>query len=116
MKYIDMFVFCCCLDMRSESPNMSDGSDSTNYLTTVNVERYNNRSVSASTVIDTNNHHHHTVRYTPMSGQNEFNRAIYPSSLSKSVDPQVNHRSSKIKRSVEWDEENIHQNEGKRVS
>jgi hypothetical protein len=72
---------------------MSEGSDSTNYLTSVSVERYNNRPASAtnrSTKIDTNNHHHHhhhTSKYAPSPAQE--------------------------KRSVEWDEENIQQNEGR---
>ncbi len=100
--------------IQSESPNNSEGSDSTNYLTTVNVD-YNNRpltSIHRSTTIDGNNHHR-TSRYTPLNRQDEFNRHNYPNSLSKSADPQGNYHSSKSKRSVEWDEENIQQNEGK---
>ena len=101
--------------VRSDSPNMSEGSDSTNYLTTVSVERYNNRpltSVHRSATLDGNNHHR-TTRYTPLIAQEEFNRSNYSNSLTKSIDPQVNYRSTKGKRSVEWDEENIQQNEGK---
>jgi hypothetical protein len=102
--------------IRSDSPNMSEGSDSTNYLTTVSVERYNNRPMSSmhrSTTLDGNNHHR-TSRYTPMMSQEELNRNIYANSMTKSIDPQVNnYRSTKSKRSVEWDEENLHQNEGK---
>ena len=48
-----------------------------------------------------------------MMAQEEFSRTNYPSSLTKSVDSGVNYRSSKSKRSVEWDDENLHQNEGK---
>ncbi|CAF4981513.1 unnamed protein product, partial [Rotaria socialis] len=100
--------------MRSESPNLSEGSDSTNYLTTVSVERYNNRpitSVHRSATIDGNNHHR-TTRYGPVVGQEEYHRNSFSSATSKSMDPQLNYRSSKTKRSVEWDEENIQQNEG----
>jgi len=98
---------------------MSEGSDSTNYLTSVSVERYNNRPASAtnrSTKIDNNNHHHHhhhTSKYGPPPAQEEFNRTNYSNSYSKSIDPHGSYRSSKSKRSVEWDEENIQQNEGR---
>ncbi|CAF3894975.1 unnamed protein product [Rotaria magnacalcarata] len=101
------------ITMRSESPNLSEGSDSTNYLTTVSVERYNNRpitSIHRSATIDGNNHHR-TTRYDPMVGQEEYHRNSFSSATSKSMDPQLNYRSSKTKRSVEWDEENIQQNE-----
>lgn len=94
---------------------MSEGSDSTNYLTTVSVERYNNRplsSVHRSTTLEGNNHHR-TSRYTPMMVQEEFNRNNYSNTYTKSIDPQINYRSTKSKRSVEWDEENLHQTEGK---
>lgn len=87
--------------MRSDSPNMSENSDSTNYLTTVSVERYNNRpssSVHRSTTFDGNNHHR-TSRYTSLISQDEYQRNNYS-------------KSTKSKRSVEWDEENIQQNEG----
>jgi hypothetical protein len=100
---------------RSESPNLSEGSDSTNYLTTVSVERYNNRplaSIHRSVTIDGNNHNRAT-RYPPMATQEEFSRNNYSNSLSKTLDPQGNYRSSKTKRSVEWDEDNIQHNEGK---
>jgi hypothetical protein len=103
------------LKVRSDSPNMSEGSDSTNYLTTVSVERYNNRPVTSmhrSIALDGNNHHR-TSRYTPMLAQEELNRNNYSNSLTKSIDSQVNYRSTKSKRSVEWDDENLHQNEGK---
>jgi hypothetical protein len=76
---------------------MSEASDSTNYLTSVSVERY----------------HHRTSRYSQPNTQDEFNRSNYSNSLSKSIDSQGNYRSSKVKRTVEWDEENIQQNEGK---
>ncbi|CAF4241674.1 unnamed protein product, partial [Rotaria sordida] len=46
-----------------------------------------------------------------MTGQEEYHRNNYTNSVSKSIDPQLNYRSSKPKRSVEWDEENIQQNE-----
>ena len=117
-KKDEHFFFTFCVVMRSESPNLSEGSDSTNYLTTVSVERYNNRPPSSahrSTTIDGNNHHR-TSRYTPLSGQEEFNRTNYSNPLSKSIDPQVNYRSAKSKRSVEWDEENIQKNEGRPLS
>lgn len=94
---------------------MSEGSDSTNYLTTVSVERYNNRpgsSVHRSTTFEGNNHHR-TSRYTPLAAQEESNRNNYSSPMTKSTDAQANYRSSKSKRSVEWDEGNLHQNEGK---
>ncbi|CAF2979138.1 unnamed protein product [Rotaria sp. Silwood2] len=100
--------------IRSESPNLSEGSDSTNYLTTVSVERYNNRPVTSmhrSTAIDGNNHHQ-TSRYPSTIGQEEYHRNNYTNSVTKPIDPQLNYRSSKPKRSVEWDEENIQQNEG----
>ncbi|CAF0828367.1 unnamed protein product [Rotaria sordida] len=96
-----------------ESPILSEGSDSTNYLTTVNIERYNNRPLTSthrSITIDGNNHHQ-TSRYPPMTGQEEYQRNNYTNSVSKSIDSQLNYRSSKPKRSVEWDEENIQQNE-----
>ena len=112
------FFSTFCVVMRSESPNLSEGSDSTNYLTTVSVERYNNRppsSIHRSTTVDGNNHHR-TARYTPSTGQEEFHRTSYSNSLSKSIDPQVNYRSAKSKRSVEWDEENIQKNEGRPFS
>ncbi|CAF0998589.1 unnamed protein product [Rotaria sp. Silwood1] len=100
--------------IRSDSPNLSEGSDSTNYLTTVSVERYNNRpstSTHRSIAIDSNNHHQ-TSRYPSIIGQEEYHRNNYTNSVPKSIDPQINYRSSKPKRSVEWDEENIQQNEG----
>lgn len=108
-----------CLVGRSESPNMSEGSDSTNYLTTVSVERYNNRpsssSIHRSSTIDGANPHQRMTRYTPLPGQDEFNRNHLTNSLSKSIDTQVNYRTPKMKRSVEWDEENLQQNEGKQT-
>ena len=110
-----LLVFFLSLVIRSDSPNMSEESDSTNYLTTVSIERYNNRpltSVYRSATIDGNNHHH-TLRYTPMMVQEEFNRNNYNNSPPKPIEPQLNYRSSKTKRSVEWNEENIQQNEGK---
>jgi hypothetical protein len=94
---------------------MSEGSDSTNYLTTVSVERYNNRPLTSahrSITIDGNNHHR-TTRYNPMITQEEFHRSSYSNPLTKSADSQTNYRSTKTKRSVEWDEENIQQNEGR---
>jgi hypothetical protein len=94
---------------------MSEASDSTNYLTSVSVERYNNRpltSIHRSATVDGNNHHR-TSRYSQPNTQDEFNRSNYSNSLSKSIDSQGNYRSSKVKRTVEWDEENIQQNEGK---
>lgn len=103
------------IDIRSDSPNLSEGSDSTNYLATVTVERYNNRpatSTHRSTNIDSNNHHR-TSRYASMPGQDDYARNNFPNSLTKSMDPQLNYRSTKTKRSVEWDEDNIQQNEGK---
>jgi hypothetical protein len=101
--------------IRSDSPNMSEASDSTNYLTTFSVERYNNRpstSIHRSATLDGNNHHRN-ARFGPMTTQEEFNRNNYSTPVSKSIDQQSNYRSSKSKRSVEWDEENIQQNEGK---
>lgn len=93
---------------------MSEGSDSTNYLTTVSVERYNNRpgtSVHRSTTLDGNNHHR-TSRYTPMMAYEELNRNNNSNPMTKSTDSQINYRSTRNKRSVEWDEENLHRNEG----
>ena len=94
---------------------MSEASDSTNYLTTVSVERYNNRpgtSIHRSTTLEGNNHHR-TSRYTPVMAQEELNRNNYSNSLTKSADSQGLYRSTKTKRSVEWDEENLHRNEGR---
>ena len=92
---------------------MSEGSDSTNYLTTVSVERYNHRpgtSVHRSTTLEGNNHHR-TSRYTPMMAYEELNRNNNSNPLTKSTDSQINYRSTKSKRSVEWDEENLHRND-----
>ncbi|CAF1217632.1 unnamed protein product [Adineta steineri] len=102
--------------IRSDSPNMSENSDSTNYLTTVSVDRYNNRpppAINRSIKSDTNYHQpHNTSKYGPSTTtQEEFNRT-YPNSFSKSIEPQGNIRSAKAKRSVEWNEENIQQSEG----
>ena len=101
---------------RSESPNLSEASDSTNYLTTVSAERYHTRpptSMHRSATIDGNNHHR-TTRYNATIEQESNHRTAYSSPLSKSIDP-LNYRPSKSKRSVEWDEQNIQQNEGKEL-
>jgi hypothetical protein len=46
--------------------------------------------------------------------QDEYSRNTYSNSLSKTLDSQGNYRSSKTKRSVEWDEDNLqHNNDGK---
>jgi hypothetical protein len=106
--------FFLLLVPRSDSPNISEASDSTNYLTTVSVERYNHRpspSVHRSSITDGNNYYR-TARYNSIIGQEDFNRNNYSSSLSKSLDQQLNFRSSRPKRSVEWDEHNIQSNEG----
>lgn len=113
--FLLLLFYFRCIVIRSDSPNMSEGSDSTNYLTTVSVERYNNRpltSIHRSATLDGNNHHR-TARYSSLNTQDEYNRNTYSNSLSKSIDIQGNYRSSKSKRSVEWDEENIQQKEGK---
>jgi hypothetical protein len=85
---------------RSESPNISEASDSTNYLTSVTVERYNTR---RSEGINGNNPQR-SIRHNSSIGYDDINR-----NKSKSIDPL---RSSKNKRTVAWDEENIHLNEG----
>lgn len=93
---------------------MSDASNSTNYLTSVTVDRYYNRPTSAtnrSTKMDGSSRPS-TSKYTAAPAQEEFSRTNYSSSFSKSVEPQADYRSSKSKRSVEWDEENIQQHEG----
>ena len=118
MTLINFYYIYLILVNRSESPNLSEGSDSTNYLTSVSVERYNNRplsSVHRSVTVDGNNHHR-TSRYTPMTAtQDEFSRNNYSNSLSKPYDSQTNYRSSKPKRSVEWNEDNIQHTDGKLV-
>lgn len=89
---------------------MSEASDSTNYLTSVTVDRYHNRpstSMQRSITADGNNHHRNT-RYNTQ----EFHRIPFTNSTTTSVDPQSNYRSSKMRRSVEWDEDNIQHNEG----
>ncbi|CAF1399334.1 unnamed protein product [Adineta ricciae] len=100
--------------VRSDSPNLSEGSDSTNYLTSVSVERYHNRPTSAihrSTKTEGISRHQ-SSKYHSTNHPDDFNRDNYPNSFAKSVDQQGNYRSSKSKRSVEWDEENIQRNEG----
>jgi hypothetical protein len=86
---------------RSESPNISEASDSTNYLTTVSVEHYNTR---RSLPINGNSPHR-SIKYNSSMGIDDINR-----NKSKSIDQQF--RLSKSKRTVAWDEENIHLNEG----
>jgi hypothetical protein len=95
-----IFVF---IVERSDSPNISEASDSTNYLTTVSFENYNPRpstSIHRSATINGNNHHR-TIRYNSSTGQEEINR-----NKSKPI------LSSKTKRAVAWDEDNIQLNEG----
>jgi hypothetical protein len=86
---------------RSVSPNISEASDSTNYLTSVSVEHYNNR----RSVAINGSSPHRPIRYNSSIGQDDINR-----SRPKPIDQQF--RSSKSKRGVVWDEENIHSNEG----
>ncbi len=103
------FLYFCFLVNRSESPNISEASDSTNYLTTVNVEHYNTRpstSIHRSATINGNNRPR-TIRHNSAIGQEEIHR-----NQSKPVDQQFNFRSSKIKRAPVWDEENIQTNDG----
>jgi len=98
-----LFQFYFLVD-RSISPNISEASDSTNYLATVSVEQYNNRPLTSthrSTTMNGNNHHR-TSRYNSSIGQEEINRNK----------TQFNTRSSKTKRSIPWNEENIQTNDG----
>jgi hypothetical protein len=69
-------------------------------------------STQRSTAIDGNNHHR-TSRYTPIVVQDEFHRNNYVNTMTRSMEQQHNYRTTKSKRSVEWDEDNLHQNEGK---
>lgn len=60
---------------------------------------------------------HRPPRYTPitpMVNQEDYQRNNpYVTPISKQVDTQVNYRPNKVKRSVEWDEENLQQIDGK---
>ncbi|CAF1448141.1 unnamed protein product [Rotaria sp. Silwood1] len=99
---------------RNESPNISEGSDSTNYLATVSIERYHTRPLTSahrSKTVDENHHYYRTKKYNTLTGQENFhgNDSIIP--LSRSVDQQFNYRSSKIQRAIQWNEENISKNE-----
>ena len=99
---------------------MSEGSDSTTFLTTYNAERYNTRpstAIQRSATIDDHNHHHHRAsRYSSLVSQEDINRNHFSAPLSRSADRHLTSRSSKTKRSVEWDEENLQANEGKNIS
>ncbi|CAF0875413.1 unnamed protein product [Adineta steineri] len=99
---------------RDESPYLSEGSDSTNYLTTVNAaDPYTTRPTTStyrSATIDGNNHHR-TTRYNSSTAQEEINRNINSIPSSKSFDQPLNFRSSKTKHMTEWNEQNIRNNE-----
>lgn len=99
---------------RDESPYMSEGSDSTNYLTSVSADRYKTRSsfsVYRPSTIDGGDHNRPT-RYNAGIGNNDASLNINTTSAMKSHDPQVNFRSSKSNRTVEWNDSNTHSNEG----
>ena len=106
---ISFIEICAFLVDRNESPNNSEASDSTNYLASVSVERYNARPSTSghrSGIINGNNHHR-TIRYSSSIAQDENNRT-----RTKSVDQQFNQRTMRSKRAVAWDEENIPPDEG----
>ncbi|UJR22529.1 hypothetical protein I4U23_025578 [Adineta vaga] len=100
--------------MVDENSYMSEGSDSTNYLTTVSTDHYNCRPTSSthrSATIDGNNHHR-TTRYNILLGREETNTNINSVPLSKSLDQQLNFRSPRSKRIVDWNVQNHQINEG----
>lgn len=88
---------------RTESPNMSETSDSTNYLTTVNVDHYHNRPSTAvhRSLTLTENSPIRSTRHHAIMGQEDLNKSKTPDS-----------RSTKSKRGVAWVEERIHPNGG----
>ncbi|CAF4581284.1 unnamed protein product, partial [Rotaria sp. Silwood2] len=99
---------------RSESPNISEASDSTNYLATVSIERYNTRSSPSahrSRTVDDNHHNYRTKNYNTLIGQEDFHRNDSITPLSRSVDQQFSFRPSRIQRAIQWNEENIPKNE-----
>ncbi len=113
----DSRYFFLILDGRSESPNISEASDSTNYLTTNSADRYNTRPASSiyrSQTADGNNHHR-TARYSLVKGQEDNNRNMNSIPLSRSFDQQYIRRSSKAKHATEWNEENIQSKEGNTI-
>ncbi|CAM4962931.1 unnamed protein product [Rotaria socialis] len=98
---------------RSESPNMSEASDSTNYLATVSIDRYHPRSstsVHRSITIDGNNYSR-AKKYNSLIGQDDLSRNSYLSPTFNSVDQSFNYRSSKIHHSTEWNDESTQKNE-----
>ncbi|CAF4656958.1 unnamed protein product, partial [Rotaria socialis] len=98
---------------RSESPNMSEASDSTNYLATVSIDRYHPRSstsVHRSITIDGNNYSR-TKKYNSLIGQGDLSRNSYLSPTFNSADQSFNYRSSKIHHSTEWNDESTQKNE-----
>ncbi|CAF1989176.1 unnamed protein product [Rotaria magnacalcarata] len=98
---------------RSESSNMSEASDSTNYLATVSIDRYHPRSSSAahrSITIDGNNYSR-TKKYNSLIGQDDLSRNIYLSPTFNSVDQSHNYRLSKIHHFTAWNDESTQKNE-----
>ncbi|CAF1544321.1 unnamed protein product [Adineta ricciae] len=97
-----------CKSLTDESPYMSEGSESTNYLTTVSVDRYNPRSVASvyhSAKIEGNNQHR-TTRYNALNKRDDIiNTNITSIPLSKSFDQPLHFRSSKSKRIADWNEQ-----------
>ncbi|CAF3678945.1 unnamed protein product [Rotaria sordida] len=101
---------------RSESPNISEASDSTNYLATVSIDRYHTRPSSSahrSRTVDENHHCYRTKKYNSFIGHEDIHRNNSMTPLSKSIDQQFNFHSSKIQRAIQWNEENIPKNEDK---
>ncbi|CAF1226646.1 unnamed protein product [Rotaria sordida] len=104
---------------RSESPNISEASDSTNYLATVSIDRYHTRPSSSahrSRTVDENHHCYRTKKYNSFIGHEDIHRNNSMTPLSKSIDQQFNFHSSKIQRAIQWNEENIPKNEGNSLS
>ena len=99
---------------RSESPNTSEASDSTNYLTSVSIERYRSRRsplVHRSATVN-GNYYQHPKKYDSPIDQEDIHRDSYSLPFSRSVDQKFNIRSFQMKRALAWDEENIQANEG----
>lgn len=87
---------------------MSEASDSTNYLTTVNIDRYHHRTptvVHRSVTLNENS--------PTRSARPQASIEYEDSNKSKAIDQQFNLRSTKSKRGVAWVEETIHSNGGK---
>lgn len=87
---------------------MSEASDSTNYLATVSIERYNHRPLSLvnrSITLDGNNNYSRTKRYNTTIEQDNFNRNDYSKPAFNLIDQSYDFRSLKLHRGVEWNDE-----------